>query len=84
MSKKINYSSPEFAFFKHPQAVNPVIFLNRIKNLILEDGLKMRDDKVRACLLLLNQLSYGQLATIDLTKEWTRLKDALIIEVKRQ
>ena len=54
---------------------NPIPFANRIATLIKERGTDaIQEDKdVKACLWILMGQAYGQLATIDLGKEYMEL-----------
>jgi hypothetical protein len=63
------------AMFQICLPVNPLPFLNKAAELIREnDTGYVRSDKVKAVLWIVLAQAYGQLAVIDLNKEWDRLK----------
>jgi hypothetical protein len=69
---------PEKSMFLSAFPVNPRPFLHRIQEIIKLEGIEaIRSDKVKACLWVLNAQAYGQLATIDLCKEWDNLNKTL-------
>jgi hypothetical protein len=69
---------PEKAMFLSAFPVNPRPFLHRIQEIINLEGTEtIKSDKVKACLWVLNAQAYGQLATIDLCKEWDNLNKTL-------
>jgi hypothetical protein len=69
---------PEKAMFLSAFPVNPRPFLHRINEVIKLEGTDaIKSDKVKACLWVLNAQAYGQLATIDLCKEWDNLNKTL-------
>ena len=66
---------PEAQYWNVSFPCNPIPFANRIATLVRERGTdSIKNDKdVKACLWILMAQAYGQLATIDLGKEWCDL-----------
>ena len=63
------------AMFQTCLPVNPLPFLSKAAELIRENDTDyVRSDKVKAVLWIVLAQAYGQLAVIDLNKEWDRLK----------
>jgi len=62
------------AMFSECLPVNPTPFLIKATELIRENGTDyIKSDQIKAILWVVLAQSYGQLALIDLSKEWDRL-----------
>lgn len=65
-------SRPETAIHSSSVPCNPRPFLKRIIDLVNEKGNPaMKTPEVRACLWIVNQMTFGQLARVDLGDEWS-------------
>ena len=67
----------EYAMFEKAFPCNPHPFLNRIKELCKSDYGKIKSNKVKACLFILNVLAYEQLFKLDSMDEYIRLYEIL-------
>ena len=57
---------------------NPLPFAKALGDLVRENGTdSIRSDEARAILWILMAQAYGQMATVDLCDEWTRLDKAI-------
>ena len=66
------------AFKAEALAVNPIPFARGLVKLLELEGMdKIQSDEGKAILWDLNQMAYGQLATIDMIEEWNRLNEVL-------
>jgi hypothetical protein len=62
------------AMFNTSFPVNPIPFANGISEIVMSEGTDtIESDEVKKLLWVLMAQAYGQMATIDLCDEWTRL-----------
>ncbi len=62
------------AMFNSSFPVNPIPFANGISEMVMNEGTDaIKSDEVKKLLWVLMAQSYGQLSTIDLGDEWSRL-----------
>ena len=73
-----NSTLPEKAMFQQSLPCNPIPFANRIIELVKENGTDfIKSDECKACLFILNSLSYNQLFSIDSITEYGKLDKSL-------
>ena len=62
------------AMFNSSFPVNPIPFANGISEIVMNEGTDaIQSDEVKKVLWELMAQAYGQMATIDLCDEWSRL-----------
>jgi len=62
------------AMFNSSFPVNPIPFANGISEIVMNEGTDaIQSDEVKKVLWVLMAQAYGQMATIDLCDEWSRL-----------
>jgi len=65
------------AMFSPSFPVNPIPFANGISEMVMNGGTDaIESDEVKKVLWVLMAQAYGQMATIDLSDEWSRLYGA--------
>lgn len=71
------YDEAELVMFTTSFPCNPRPFVQRLHDLVFAgDGGIITANQVKACLWILNAMAYGQMAKIDMSDEWTRLRQA--------
>lgn len=68
---------PEMALLSSAFPANPRPFALRIDELCENDSGAIRSDEAKACLVILVQMAYGQLDSLDTHEEARRLMDVL-------
>ncbi len=62
------------AMFDTSFPINPIPFANGISEIVMNEGSDtIETDEVKKILWVLMAQAYGQMATIDLCEEWSRL-----------
>jgi len=62
------------AMFSPSFPINPIPFANGISEMVMNGGTDtIESDEVKKVLWVLMAQAYGQMATIDLSDEWSRL-----------
>lgn len=65
------------AMFSSSFPVNPIPFANGISEIVMSEGTDaLKTDEMKRVLWVLMAQAYGQMATIDLSDEWSRLYQA--------
>ena len=64
------------AMFSPSFPINPIPFANGISEMVMNGGTDtIESDEVKKVLWVLMAQAYGQMATIDLSDEWSRLRE---------